>query len=1558
MLGRLGVGILTLAAASAWADAPVRPIHDTDVAIDSNLVRGAPASAFLKVSAAYGLRDSRPVQGATTSLTLQKGRKRVAVLAAPITDSDGRAVARFDVPLVPPGDYEVVVRTRSPHGKSEVSKSVVVRDHTLLHLRTDRGVYKPGQLVRWRLTALNRANAHPIAGDAEVTLRDPRGTQIWRGKKSLDASGSVAGEVPLGDDLVLGRYRVEAQINGTTTNETIDVRTFRLAPFKVSIEAQSPLPASEGTFRATVVARHPSGEPVQGSARVTAPDFNRDEALDKFGRASIEIPLSGSDPARIVAVVTDGAHRQQRTTLDVPMRSDRLELTVVGSGHAVKGRLQSVIAVTSDGDGHLVPATVYVKREGRAGRTRRTSAGAVAFDIPAETARVDASAIDAEGRVATFTWWRKAAKSNSSVVTPRAVVEEGEPIDLEGWWPEPSGPVIATLMREGAPMTTAPVAIGADGRIRGVLRAPQGVFGLADLRVSELRWDPKTGAIRERVDHTKVYLTPARLDLSVRTLDTNARATQHFRPGTKATLDISVRDARGQPAAGVGLSASVTDERVLALSEPRPDIAKVLRNLDVDSARGAGLVFAELLGTSANASRNLVLRAILDAVPDYVRGPDVSIPAATRLASELGRVRELRPRVYDYLLHQARPLGKRDSAGNWDFIDPLPDLIGHVRDQKTVEETPWKQPTSWSYARELVPEWTFDIEARSIAAERLDALESRLYELRRSVRASFYIDAEAASRTLVVRRRLGAHLVLDPWGTWIRFDQVPDIRSRSKLTMALRSAGPDRRFDTADDFVRDDIFRELPSSGFGTGYGLGGGGFGAGRGALAPSVRVGNAMSTGAVDVNIRKRFDETVLWVAGVKTDAKGRASLDVDLADSITGWRVAVEAVSKLGAVGAVQTRLTTSLPLSVDVEVPDTLTIDDSFELSPVLANHSDSRRALVAQMKVSGSAQATAETEASVVLPPGATTAVRLPIRAVATGTATIQLTLLAGGVAVDSVERTITVLPRGALERRLVTANIAEGTTRIEIELPASVSDGTLSGMLRVFRGASDQALDGLEGMLREPYGCFEQTSSTTYPNLLVLDLLDKGSSSRQIRDRAYELVGKGYQRLVSYEVDGGGFSWFGDAPANQVLTAYGLMEFVDMSKVYPVDSELIDRTRKWILSKQRADGSWAPDDSWLHDWDAVQGKVSTTAYIAWALAESGYRGRPLRRALEFLRSHRRALAKDSYLLGLWATTESRIGSGNSSALSMLMQRAVEDKDGLRVASSKRTLFYASGKSADVQVTALAAMALQASGKSARARQAVSWLGQAKSANYGWGTTQSTVLALRAATAMTTRAKPLEGHLVVRVDGRRLGDIDLGGPDVPSLALPKTLRAGSHVIEIQSPSPETLQADLRWKWRGSTLPQRSTEGLEVTLGKDSRTPEPGERTKLYLQVANPGKDAIAMPTIVVPIPPGFLVEDERLQRLVKSRALSKVENQGSELHLYLSSLASKASARFEIPLRAESVCDVMLHPATAYAYYDPAVRGASESLRLSSQRSSTASHPTLSVLKTPMPRPQP
>ena len=62
-----------------------------------------------------------------------------------------------------------------------------------------------------------------------------------------------------------------------------------------------------------------------------------------------------------------------------------------------------------------------------------------------------------------------------------------------------------------------------------------------------------------------------------------------------------------------------------------------------------------------------------------------------------------------------------------------------------------------------------------------------------------------------------------------------------------------------------------------------------------------------------------------------------------------------------------------------------------------------------------------------------------------------------------------------------------------------------------------------------------------------------------IRD-AEDKLQRGYKKLISYEASTGGFEWFGESPGHEALSAYGLMQFIDMTDVMnDVSLEMIGR---------------------------------------------------------------------------------------------------------------------------------------------------------------------------------------------------------------------------------------------------------------------------------------------------------------------------------------------------------------------------------------------------------------
>jgi len=102
----------------------------------------------------------------------------------------------------------------------------------------------------------------------------------------------------------------------------------------------------------------------------------------------------------------------------------------------------------------------------------------------------------------------------------------------------------------------------------------------------------------------------------------------------------------------------------------------------------------------------------------------------------------------------------------------------------------------------------------------------------------------------------------------------------------------------------------------------------------------------------------------------------------------------------------------------------------------------------------------------------------------------------------------------------------------------------------MFAKPLDSILDAIESLIRDPYGCFEQTSSVTYPMVMALQMLNEMQHSitdeeelDRVKKMKYDIMmklRKGYDRLLGFETSEKGYEWFGDAPGHEALSAYGI----------------------------------------------------------------------------------------------------------------------------------------------------------------------------------------------------------------------------------------------------------------------------------------------------------------------------------------------------------------------------------------------------------------------------------
>ncbi len=374
-------------------------------------------------------------------------------------------------------------------------------------------------------------------------------------------------------------------------------------------------------------------------------------------------------------------------------------------------------------------------------------------------------------------------------------------------------------------------------------------------------------------------------------------------------------------------------------------------------------------------------------------------------------------------------------------------------------------------------------------------------------------------------------------------------------------------------------------------------------------------------------------------------------------------------------------------------------------------------------------------------------------------------------AVVALRRAIEVVPDGRKIEHVHSGALLRSVD-LALNLPPEAIEGSVRAVLKIYPTNFSQVVEGLDAIFRMPSGCFEQTSSTPYPNVLALNYLKRtGKSVPAVEAKARQYIHLGYQKLLTFEMKGGGFEWFGRPPANRPLTAYGLMEFQDMARVHDVDPALIERTRRRLLAQRKPDGSWPAERGMIND--GLAGSVQrggnpdlgTTAYIAWAVFGGASAGdnRPATEGwttLQYLLMHTPESIDDPYILGVVCNALLALDPSGREAgpyLDRLLSLSRTSPDGKRVwweqSSGARTTFHGSGRAGNVETTALAILALTSTGQRPGAVQgALAWLAGQKDAAGTWHSTQATVLALKALVATTRKSA---------ADCERVLDITLG-----------------------------------------------------------------------------------------------------------------------------------------------------------------------------------------------------
>jgi uncharacterized protein YfaS (alpha-2-macroglobulin family) len=319
--------------------------------------------------------------------------------------------------------------------------------------------------------------------------------------------------------------------------------------------------------------------------------------------------------------------------------------------------------------------------------------------------------------------------------------------------------------------------------------------------------------------------------------------------------------------------------------------------------------------------------------------------------------------------------------------------------------------------------------------------------------------------------------------------------------------------------------------------------------------------------IAIRSNFNPLAAFAPSVRTDASGRATIDVRMPDNLTRYRIVAIATAGDKQYGKGESAVTARLPLMVRPSPPRFLNFGDTFMLPVVVQNQTDE------PMSVKIAARATNATLTDgagreVSVPANDRVEVRFPAAAEMPGTARFQI-VGASGTTSDAAELALPVWTPATTEAFATYGVIDAGAARQPVALPSKIV--TQFGGLEVTTASTNlQALtDAMLYLVNYPFECAEQRASRVLAISALKDVLTAFKTKDMPSPAAMESsVKSDIERLSQLQNADGGFAfWEHGRPSEPYLTVYVTSALVHAQKKdFAVPADVLKRAGAYLTS--------------------------------------------------------------------------------------------------------------------------------------------------------------------------------------------------------------------------------------------------------------------------------------------------------------------------------------------------------------------------------------------------------
>jgi len=1514
-----------------------------------------------------------------------------------LTDVYGNANLTFIAPDSA-GQYRILIKSYSSYGEDKITEWVKVKKGNQIYLISDKPLYQPDQTIFTRALVLSQYHLKPIINqEARIQIYDARNNRVFRFDTKTNGYGVFSADFQLADEINYGTYKIEAIVGNEKQTKTVEVKPYVLPKFRIDFTTDREYYKPGDLVRGVLSADYFFGKSVskaQVVVKVYKYDIDWTEfaavagKTDKDGVFEFTVRLpehfvgqpfeQGLGRARFDVSIIDGASHEEKISRTVVITKDDMVVVFAPEYNELLPNIKNkIFLITTYPNGKPVRTEITVtSRKGKVDKKHLFSdkLGLAEIDvIPDEKGVIELhiEAHDMSGSSVSVAYQASSSEIPDFIraVSDKAIYRNGGVAELSIFSSTKKGPVFIDIIRQGQVIGSEIYDL-IDGTAEAQIALSSDYYGLIQFNVYIVL---PTGQIIR--DVRTVFVDPVK-DLMI-SAKPNKKT---YEPGEESMVDFYVTDNSRKPVVTC-LGISIVDEAVFALSEMQPGLEKVYFMLErklfkpryeIHGFEPVDVVRFETEKYNYNTedieSKERAGKILFSGISNiHLHQIEKKTGAQKKVKVHLKR--EARNRINsDAIAIAQRLFTIHNEKKAFIRIEDVKKALERMDEPELTD--PWGNPykkllqgKDWQLSiTSAGPDEKFETED-DISSPRMSFLHRIFVDFGDYAHLVGIFDDEPSEYGKVTgtvvdattgEPLIGADVFIESTELGVATDMHGDFEI---LHVPQGSYNIASSYIAYSSFTFSDVpiiagkktvinFELLPTL-----IEMQAITAVAERPMIVVSeTSTGRAVTTKQLDrlpvttvsqigapseePRVRKYFPETFLFEPSLITDKRGKARLAFLLPDNITTWRISITASAKDGRLGSGTSPLLVFKDFFIDLDLPVSVTNGDEISLPVAVYNYLKKTISVKIEITQDQWFQLLDVPIKNMTIEKENVGVVYFRIRAKEFGKHKILVRGYANGSS-DAMQKTVTVIPDGIKKQTIVSGRLNKDTEH-QVGFPSGTIAKSQKILIRLYPGILSQIVDGLEGLLRMPFGCFEQTISVTYPNVLILDYLRRSDKRKpEVEMKALEYISIGYQRLVSYEVTGGGFSWWGDAPANKLLTAYGLMQFRDMKEVFDIDERIIDRTIRWLVEQQEDDGSWSLDEKYHHRevWGKFKNaEILPTAFITWTLLEAGVRDKKINKAINYIKNSIGAI-EEPYALALIANALALYDSKDvylDMVFSKLMSQKIEANDKVYWSSDVSSITNSRGKYANIETSGLIALALVRSGKfTGVAQKAINYLNTNRHANGGWSTTQGTVFALKAILESPRQIEKTSATVYIVLNGERVESVKIT-PETSDIMrmieLKEDVELSQNTLRLEMRGKGSLLYDIvsyyYLSWGNVSLPSKPPLAIEHEY--DKRKLNKDDIITSNIRITNNSNMNLQMVIVDLGIPPGFDVIETDLANLVSRKIFKKYHVTPRQIIIYYDDISAEQISQFSYQLRAKFPLRAQSGYSRVYDYYNPDV----------------------------------